>query len=80
MSGYEDEEFWFMFLKFALLLNKDPYFKPKKANEIKKSFKYIHNIKEASNNIKDHNKYSEIILMANEVENNLKTELKQKIS
>lgn len=36
MEHYKNEEVWYNFLRFALLLNRDPYFKPKKEDEIKK--------------------------------------------
>ncbi|WP_424353982.1 hypothetical protein [Methanobacterium sp. MBAC-LM] len=78
MEYYENEEFWFLLFKLRLLANKDPNLKPKKAHEFKRSFENISRIKEDAHKLMDNDKYLEIILMADEVEEILKAEIKQK--
>lgn len=78
MEYYENEELWFVLFKLRLLANKDPKLKPKKAHEYKKSFENISKIKEDARKLQDNDKYFEIIRMADEVEETLKAEIKQK--
>ncbi len=78
MEYYENDEFWFVLFKLRLLANKDPNLKPKKADEFKKSFENINKIKENARKFQDNDKYLEIILMADEIEETLKAEIKQK--
>ena len=77
MEYYENEELWFVLFKLRLLANKDPRLKPKKADEFKKSFENINKIKEDARKLQDNNKYLEIILIADEIEETLKAEIKQ---
>ena len=79
MEYYENEEFWFLLLKLGLLASKDPHLKPKKADEFKRSFENINRIKENARKLQDNDKYLEILLMADEMEEILKAEIKQKI-
>ena len=78
MEYYENEDIWFVLFKLKLLANKDPRLKPKRADEFKKSFENINKIKEDARKLRDNNNYLEIILMADEIEETLKAELKQK--
>ncbi len=78
MEYYENEEFWFVLFKLRLLATKDKRLKPKKAHEFKRSFENIRRIKEDAGKFQDNDKYLEIILMADEMEETLKAELKQK--
>ena len=78
MEYYENEELQFVLFKLRLLANKDPRLKPKRADEFKKSFENINKIKEDARKLRDNNNYLEIILMADEIEETLKAELKQK--
>lgn len=78
MEYYENEEIWFVLFKLRLLANKDPHLKPKKADEFKKSFENINKIKENARKLQDNDKYLEIILIADEIEETLKEEIKQK--
>ncbi len=78
MERYENEEIWFLIFKISLLVNKDPNLKPKKADEFKKSFGNINRIKEAARKLQDNDKYLEIILMADEIEETLKADLNHK--
>ena len=78
MEYYENEEFWFVLLKLRLLANKDPRLKPKKASEFRRSFENISRIKESARKFHDNDKYLEILLMADEIEETLKAEIKQK--
>ena len=78
MEYYENEEFWFVLFKLSLLANKDKRLKPKKSDEFKKSFEDINRIKEDARKFQDNDKYFEIILMADEIEETLKAEIKQK--
>lgn len=78
MEYYENEEFWFVLFKLRLLANKDPRLKPKRAREFKRSFENINRIKESARKFQDNDMYLEIILMADEMEETLKSELKQK--
>ena len=77
MDYYENEEIWFILLKLRLLANKDPRLKPKKADEFKKSFENINRIKEDARKLQDNDKYFEIILIADEIEETLKAEAKK---
>ena len=77
MEYYENEELWFVLFKLRLLANKDPDLKPKKADEFKKSFENINKIKEDARKLQDNDKYLEIIIMADEIEETLKAEIKQ---
>jgi hypothetical protein len=78
MEYYENEEFWFVLFKLRLLATKDPRLKPKKADEFKRSFENISRIKENARKFQDNDRYLEILLMAGEVEETLKEEIKQK--
>lgn len=78
MEYYEDEELWFVLFKLRLLANKDKRLKPKKAHEFKKSLENINKIKENARKLQDNDKYLEILLMADEIEETLKAEIKQK--
>ncbi len=78
MEYYENEEFWFVLLKLRLLANKDPRLKPTKVDEFKRSFENINRIKESARKLHDNDKYLEILLMADEVEETLNEEIKQK--
>ena len=77
MEYYENEEIWFVLFKLRLLANKDPRLKPKKVDEFKKSFENINRIKEDARKLRDNDKYLEIIIMADEIEETLKAEIKQ---
>jgi len=77
MEYYENEDIWFVLFKLKLLANKDPRLKPKKADEFKKSFENIKKIKENARKLQDNDKYFEIILMADEIEETLKAESKK---
>ncbi len=79
MEYYENEEFWVVLFKLRLLASKDPRLKPKKADEFKRSFENINRIKENARKLQDNDKYLEILLMADEMEEILKAEIKQKI-
>ncbi|MGB9979730.1 hypothetical protein [Methanobacterium sp.] len=78
MEYYKNEEFWFLLFKLKLIANKDPRLKPKNADEFKRSFENINRIKEDARKFRDNDKYFEIILMADEIEETLKAEIKQK--
>lgn len=78
MERYENEDIWYLIFKLALLANKDPNLKPKKADEFKKSFGKIKRIKENARKLQDNDKYLEIILMADEIEETLKADLNKK--
>ena len=78
MEYYKNEELWFVLFKLRLLANKDRRLKPKKADEFKKSFENINKIKENARKFQDDDRYFEIILMADEIEETLKAEIKQK--
>ena len=78
MEYYENEELMFVLFKLRLLANRDPRLKPKKADEFKKSFEKINRIKENARKFQDNDRYFEIILLADEIEETLKTEIKQK--
>ena len=78
MEYYEDEEFWFVLFKLRLLANKDQRLKPKRADEFRRSFENIGRIKEDARKLQDNDKYLEILLMADEIEETLKAEIKQK--
>jgi len=75
----DDEEILSHFFKFTLLLHKNPRFKPRKVDDIKRSLKYIPKIKEAARNLKDNDSYFEIIIMADEVAEILNSDLNQKL-
>lgn len=75
MERYENEDIWYLIFKLALLANKDPNLKPKKADEFKKSIGKIKRIKENARKLQDNDKYLEIILMADEIEETLKADL-----
>lgn len=76
MEKYANDDIWYLIFKLSLLMNKDPKHKPKKADEIKKSFGNINRIKENARKLQDHDKYLEIILMADEIEEILKADMK----
>jgi len=76
MEYYENEELWFVLFKLRLLANKDKRLKPKKAAEFEKSFENIDKIKENARKFQDNDKYFEIILIADEIEEILKAEQK----
>ncbi|HEX3012921.1 MAG TPA: hypothetical protein VHO92_01435 [Methanobacterium sp.] len=78
MEYYENEEFWFVLFKLRLLANKDKHLKPKRAEEFRRSFENINRIKEDARKLQDNDKYLEIIIMADEIEETLKAEIKQK--
>lgn len=78
MEYYENEEFWFVLFKLKLLANKDKRLKPKRADEFRRSFENISRIKEDARKFQDNDKYLEILLMADEIEETLKAEIKQK--
>ena len=76
MERYENEEIWYLLFKLGLLINKDPNLKPKKADDFKKSIGNINRIKENARKLQDNDKYFEIILMADEIEETLMADLK----
>ncbi len=76
MERYENEEIWYLIFKLGLLINNEPSLKPKKAEEYEKSFGNINRIKESARKFQDSDKYLEIILMADEIEESLKAEMK----
>ena len=78
MEYYENEEFWFLLFKLRLLANKDPNLKPKKADGFRRTFEKINRIKEDARKLRHNDKYLEIIIMADELEETLKAEIKQK--
>ena len=78
MEYYENEEFWFLLFKLRLLANNDPNLKPKRADGFRRSFENINRIKEDARKLRDNDKYLEIIIMADELEETLKAEIKQK--
>ena len=78
MEFYENEEFWFLLFKLRLLANKDKSLKPRRADGFQRSFENINRIKEDARKLQDNDKYLEIIIMADEIEETLKAEIKQK--
>ena len=78
MEFYENEEFWFLLFKLRLLANKDKSLKPQRADGFQRSFENINRIKEDARKLQDNDKYLEIIIMADEIEETLKAEIKQK--
>lgn len=72
----DQQEILSQFMKFTLLLHKNPHLKPKKERDIKRSLDYMPKIKEMARTIHDNDSYMEIILMADEVEEILNADLK----
>ena len=69
--------FWVQMAEFLLKVQRHPKFKPKTAKDAKKSLECIPTIKKAIRFIDDNEKYIEMIIMADENEEFLKSLLNQ---
>ncbi len=78
MNEYNYDEVWTEVIRFVLELHKNPKHKPKTIKDAQNMLEFIPAIRNIINTIDDTDKYLEIVIMADELEETLKAEIKQK--
>jgi hypothetical protein len=77
MNEYNYDEVWTEVIKFVLELHKNPKHKPKTIKDAKDMLEFIPAMRNIINTIDDTNKYLEMVIMADELEESLQKELKE---
>lgn len=77
MKKYNYDEVWTEVVKFVLELHKRPDHKPKTIKDAKNMLEFIPAIRNIINTIEDTDKYLEMVVMADELEELLQNELKE---
>ena len=77
MNEYNYDEVWTEVIKFVLELHKNPKHKPKTIKDTQNMLEFIPAIRNIINTIDDTNKYLEMVIMADELEESLQKELKE---
>jgi soluble cytochrome b562 len=77
MDEYNYDEVWTEVIKFVLELHQHPKYKPKTIKDAKDMLEFIPAIRNIINTIDDTDKYLEMVIMADELEESLQKELKE---
>ena len=77
MKEYNYDEVWTEVIRFVLELNKNPKHKPKTVKDAQNMLEFIPAIRNIIHTIDDNDKYLEIVIMADELEELLQGDLEK---
>ncbi len=77
MKEYNYDEVWTEVIKFVLELHKNPKHKPKTVKDAQNMLEFIPAIRNIIHTIDDNDKYLEIVIMADELEELLQGDLEK---
>ncbi len=77
MKEYTYDEVWTEVVKFVLELHKHPDHKPKTVKDAKNMLEFVPAIRNIISTVEDTDKYLEMVIMADELEESLQNELKE---